>query len=226
MLDPPGPSRAQVLKQQRELAVLNAVSGLNRVTNAHGPQEAEPSSCTSMSKSASGEGVVDKDSYEFDCRGSVALVTNTVTPPLENFETSIVDENLSFVSDDQTRKEPSLENQNNLFAKTISELKPSTLRRSQVLPAKSQIRSLRSNTSPSAVPKNKSSSCSTRMASMSANRKRKMSFETNQSLESLKIQPAKSPRNIASSVVRGSAINKRPIIHTISKRASVLHLMK
>ena len=87
-------------------------------------------------------------------------------------------------------------------------------------PTTSQIRSLRSNTSPRVIPKK------TKITPMiSSGRKRKISLEPahNQSLE---IQPAKSPRNIASSVVRASAINKRPIIHTRSRRARVLHLKK
>ena len=84
----------------------------------------------------------------------------------------------------------------------------------------SQIRSLRSNTSPCIIPKK------TKMTPITnSGRKRKIALEAAHH-QSLEIQPAKSPRTIAASVVRASAINKQPIIHTRSRRARVLHLKK
>lgn len=90
----------------------------------------------------------------------------------------------------------------------------------------SKIKSLRSKTSPCMILKKNSPSCSTKMTPVSSSRKRKHSMETNHSQDGFKIQPAKSPRNIATSIVRGSAINKRPIMHTRSRRARILHLKK
>ena len=84
----------------------------------------------------------------------------------------------------------------------------------------SQIRSLRSNTSPCIIPKKSKMTPIT-----NSSRKRKIALEAAHH-QSLEIQPAKSPRTIASSVVRASAINKQPIIHTRSRRARVLHLKK
>merc|ERR1719510_2504312 len=55
MLDPPGPPRAQVLKRQRELAVLNAASGANRITDSQVTQVVQPVPCTSMPKSSTEE---------------------------------------------------------------------------------------------------------------------------------------------------------------------------
>ena len=87
----------------------------------------------------------------------------------------------------------------------------------------SQARSLRSNATSCMSSKKTPNTCSN-MKPVTSNRKRKLSLE--HAVQTFKIQPAKSPRNIAASVVRGSAINKRPIMHTRSKRARVLHLKK
>ena len=89
--------------------------------------------------------------------------------------------------------------------------------------APSQARSLRSNATSCMSSKKTPNTCSN-MKPVTSNRKRKLSLE--HAVQTFKIQPAKSPRNIAASVVRGSAINKRPIMHTRSKRARVLHLKK
>ena len=123
MLDPPGPPRAQVLKRQRELATLNDVNGVNRVPIIHGDQ-IQPSSCISETKTASENAFVDKDAFGFNGRGSVALVTNTVTPSPphnEKFETSNEVENLKFVSEGPHHKESLVKTANNLHSKTTSE---------------------------------------------------------------------------------------------------------
>ena len=106
--------------------------------------------------------------------------------------------------------------------------KPSISRKLNGSPVTSQSRSLRSNNSPCSVLRKKSSACSTKLSPLSASSRRKKDvLDGNHiSLENIKIQSPKSPRNIASSVVRASAINKRPIIHTRSRRARVLHLKK
>ena len=87
----------------------------------------------------------------------------------------------------------------------------------------SQARSLRSNATSCMSSKKTPNTCSN-MKPVTSNRKRKLSLE--HAVQTFKIQPAKSPRNIAASIVRGSAISKRPIMHTRSKRARVLHLKK
>ena len=72
MLDPPGPPRAQVLKRQRELAMLSNVNGLR---NSLSPQDsAEPNAFNADAQSNKEKDVIDRD---FESRGSVALVTNT-----------------------------------------------------------------------------------------------------------------------------------------------------
>ena len=104
-------------------------------------------------------------------------------------------------------------------------LKPSQAQKLHRSTVASQSRSLRSNNSPRSILKNKSS-CSTGLAPVSASSRRKREALAANHIENIRIQSPRSPRNIASSVVRASAINKRPIIHTRSRRARVLHLKK
>merc|ERR1719411_1058413 len=104
-------------------------------------------------------------------------------------------------------------------------LKPSISQKLHRPAIPSQSRSLRSNNSPRSILKKKSS-FSTRLGPVSSSNRRTREALAASNIENMKIQSPKSPRNIASSVVRASAINKRPIIHTRSRRARVLHLKK
>ena len=123
-------------------------------------------------------------------------------------------------------KSRSTKNDHNLRSCQSINMKPSIAQKLHRSPIKSQSRSLRSNNTPVSILKKKSSYCSTRLAPVSvSNRRRRDALGLNHN-DNIKIQSPKSPRIIASSVVRASAINKRPIIHTRSRRARVLHLKK